>query len=234
MSAARLWAMHGKHRWFRRPSLCAPFQSVPFVIAGFKPGTGCDTRREYTAQIKELRSSFSHCLLASAKVPKTKGKEQRGAERKRIQKVEKDIFKLEASIQTIDEEMNRRGFEVDALLKLQTKRDAVSVRVETFMSEWEELQVYRGASMETSGPNAHVKSRLCAGDHEGQQALKSGMEGAKRKKNSAGAPVKPATGGKVGRVVLNHSTHIPRLIEVLSRLVDVQGVFTMVPGQLSR
>ena len=37
-----------------------------------------------------------------------------------------------------------------------------------------------------------------------------------------------------GRVVMNHSTHIPGLINVLNRLVETDGVFTVVPGQLSK
>ena len=37
-----------------------------------------------------------------------------------------------------------------------------------------------------------------------------------------------------GRVVLNHSTHVPGLVDVLNRLVQMDGVFTVVPGQLSR
>jgi hypothetical protein len=35
-------------------------------------------------------------------------------------------------------------------------------------------------------------------------------------------------------VVLNHSTHIPGLIDVLNRLVEMDGITTIVPGQLSR
>jgi len=37
-----------------------------------------------------------------------------------------------------------------------------------------------------------------------------------------------------GRLVLNHSTHVPGLIDVLNRLVQMDGIFTVVPGQLSR
>jgi hypothetical protein len=65
-----------------------------------------------------------------------------------------------------------------------------------------------------------------------------------RKRRAAGAEVgtgagaaagaeMPAMGGS-GRVVLNHSTHIPGLIDVLHRLVETEGIFTIVPGPLSR
>ena len=45
-------------------------------------------------------------------------------------------------------------------------------------------------------------------------------------------PVHPA--GRKGRVVLNHSTHVPRLIDVLNKLVKMKGISTLVPGVLSR
>ncbi|NJL01767.1 MAG: metal-binding protein [Spirulinaceae cyanobacterium RM2_2_10] len=37
-----------------------------------------------------------------------------------------------------------------------------------------------------------------------------------------------------GRLVLNHSTHIPGLIARLERLVKVPGIATVTPGALSR
>jgi hypothetical protein len=39
---------------------------------------------------------------------------------------------------------------------------------------------------------------------------------------------------EVGRLVWNHSTHIPGLIPVLSRLCDVPGVKTVTPGRLAQ
>jgi hypothetical protein len=37
-----------------------------------------------------------------------------------------------------------------------------------------------------------------------------------------------------GRLVWNHSTHIPGLIAVLERLITHQGITTVTPGVLSR
>ncbi len=39
---------------------------------------------------------------------------------------------------------------------------------------------------------------------------------------------------EVGRLVWNHSTHIPGLIPVLSKLCDVPGVKTVTPGRLAQ
>ncbi len=39
---------------------------------------------------------------------------------------------------------------------------------------------------------------------------------------------------KTGRLVLNHSTHIPGLIPVLTRLVEQPGIKTVTPGRLAR
>ena len=39
---------------------------------------------------------------------------------------------------------------------------------------------------------------------------------------------------KSGRLVLNHSTHIPGLIPVLNRLVEQPGIKTVTPGRLAR
>lgn len=39
---------------------------------------------------------------------------------------------------------------------------------------------------------------------------------------------------KSGRLVLNHSTHIPGLIPVLERLSDEPGIKTVTPGRLAR
>ncbi|MCB0197263.1 MAG: hypothetical protein KDJ65_35275 [Anaerolineae bacterium] len=39
---------------------------------------------------------------------------------------------------------------------------------------------------------------------------------------------------KSGRLVLNHSTHIPGLIPVLTRLADQPGIQTVTPGRLAR
>lgn len=39
---------------------------------------------------------------------------------------------------------------------------------------------------------------------------------------------------KGGRLVLNHSTHIPGLLRVLDRLVDSPGIKTVTPGRLAR
>ena len=43
-----------------------------------------------------------------------------------------------------------------------------------------------------------------------------------------------AKSNKSGRLVLNHSTHIPGLIPVLDRLIDVPGIDTVTPGRLAR
>jgi hypothetical protein len=37
-----------------------------------------------------------------------------------------------------------------------------------------------------------------------------------------------------GRLVWNHSTHIPGLIAVLEKLITYQGITTVTPGVLSR
>jgi len=58
-------------------------------------------------------------------------------------------------------------------------------------------------------------------------------KGKQRQATTGGGGVKPEKGGK-GRLVLNHSTHVPGLVDVLNRLVQMDGVFTVVPGQLSR
>lgn len=39
---------------------------------------------------------------------------------------------------------------------------------------------------------------------------------------------------EVGRLVWNHSTHIPGLIPLLSKLCDVPGVKTVTPGRLAQ
>lgn len=39
---------------------------------------------------------------------------------------------------------------------------------------------------------------------------------------------------KISRLVLNHSTHIPGLISVLDRLVEVPEIRTITPGRLNR
>ena len=39
---------------------------------------------------------------------------------------------------------------------------------------------------------------------------------------------------KSGRLVLNHSTHIPGLIPVLTRLAEQPGIQTVTPGRLAR
>lgn len=150
-----------------------------------------------------------------------------GAAQRRIHNIEKGIFKLESTTETIDAEMIKKGFELAALLQLQAKRDAASARIHSFMSEWEELVqngcCRGGAEKETQGFSENLVG-------EGGQG---GLNSRGRKKQATSAPIKPATGGK-GRVVLNHSTHIPQLIDVLGRLVDMHGIFTLVPGQLSR
>lgn len=37
-----------------------------------------------------------------------------------------------------------------------------------------------------------------------------------------------------GRLVLNHSTHIPGLIQILERLTKLEGIQTITPGALGR
>jgi hypothetical protein len=39
---------------------------------------------------------------------------------------------------------------------------------------------------------------------------------------------------RTGRLVLNHSTHIPGLLPVLKRLVQYPGIKTVTPGRLAR
>ena len=39
---------------------------------------------------------------------------------------------------------------------------------------------------------------------------------------------------KGGRLVLNHSTHLPGLIPVLTRLTEKPGIKTVTPGRLAR
>ncbi len=39
---------------------------------------------------------------------------------------------------------------------------------------------------------------------------------------------------KTGRLVLNHSTHIPGLIPVLTQLAEQPGIKTVTPGRLAR
>lgn len=43
-----------------------------------------------------------------------------------------------------------------------------------------------------------------------------------------------AAGDKRGRLVLNHSTHLPGLIPLLERLVEQPGIKTVTPGRLAR
>jgi hypothetical protein len=71
------------------------------------------------------------------------------------------------------------------------------------------------------GSGAKPRKRRAAGAEVGTGA------------GAAAGPEMPAMGGR-GRVVLNHSTHIPGLIDVLHRLVETEGIFTVVPGPLSR
>ncbi len=40
--------------------------------------------------------------------------------------------------------------------------------------------------------------------------------------------------GKKGRLVFNHSTHLPGLIPVLERLAERSGVKTITPGRIAR
>lgn len=40
--------------------------------------------------------------------------------------------------------------------------------------------------------------------------------------------------GQKGRLVWNHSTHLPGLIPILERLVDQPGIKTVTPGRLAR
>ena len=39
---------------------------------------------------------------------------------------------------------------------------------------------------------------------------------------------------KPGRLVLNHSTHVPGLLPILERLVQYPGIKTVTPGRLAR
>jgi len=39
---------------------------------------------------------------------------------------------------------------------------------------------------------------------------------------------------KTGRLVLNHSTHIPGLIPILTRLAKQPGIKTVIPGRIAR
>ncbi|ABW28880.1 DUF2103 domain-containing protein [Acaryochloris marina] len=40
--------------------------------------------------------------------------------------------------------------------------------------------------------------------------------------------------GNKGRLVLNHSTHIPGLLEILGKLIHYPGIQTVTPGVISR
>mmetsp|Transcript_64848 Transcript_64848/g.104985 ORF Transcript_64848/g.104985 Transcript_64848/m.104985 type:complete len:550 (+) Transcript_64848:2-1651(+) len=59
---------------------------------------------------------------------------------KRIEKIEKEISKLENSVEKIDTEMMSKGSDVEALQKLQAKRDDASLKIDAFMEEWEQLE----------------------------------------------------------------------------------------------
>ncbi len=48
------------------------------------------------------------------------------------------------------------------------------------------------------------------------------------------ADTRKATPVKDGRLVWNHSTHIPGLIPILERLCKLDGIQTVTPGQLGR
>ena len=37
-----------------------------------------------------------------------------------------------------------------------------------------------------------------------------------------------------GRLVLNHSTHLPGLISILEKLIEYEGVTTITPGRIKR
>lgn len=39
---------------------------------------------------------------------------------------------------------------------------------------------------------------------------------------------------KTGRLVLNHSTHVPGLLPILARLAEHPGIQTVTPGRLAR
>jgi hypothetical protein len=47
---------------------------------------------------------------------------------------------------------------------------------------------------------------------------------------------RPSAGSqnKTGRLVLNHSTHIPGLIPILTRLAEQPGIKTVIPGRVAR
>ena len=44
----------------------------------------------------------------------------------------------------------------------------------------------------------------------------------------------PPSKNKPGRLVLTHSTHLPGLIPLLTRLADEPGIKTVTPGRLAR
>lgn len=87
----------------------------------------------------------------------------------------------------------------------------------------------QSSSAQSSGAKQRQRGTAGAGSGKG----KGKEKGAGAAADSDKAESMPQMGGR-GRVVMNHSTHIPGLIDVLNRLAETEGIFTIVPGQLSR
>jgi len=125
--------------------------------------------------------------------------------------------------------MTDKGFDVGALLQLQAQRDEVSSKIEAFIAERERLEAQPWA--------------LCAGGPDGlpEESSQDTEQGRTREAGEVEAQLLPRPlpplvdpDGRKGRVVLNHSTHVPRLIDVLNKLGGMRGISTLVPGVLSR
>ena len=118
--------------------------------------------------------------------------------------------------------MADKGFDVGALLQLQAQRDEVSSKIEAFIAERERLEAQPWA--------------LCAGGPDGlpEESSQDTEHGRTREAEEVEAQLLPRPlpplvdpDGRKGRVVLNHSTHVPRLIDVLNKLGGMRDISTV-------
>jgi hypothetical protein len=82
-------------------------------------------------------------------------------------------------------------------------------------------------------PKSKPKSSVSTGG-ESVSAKKTQTFGSTKTKSSISSPeaADARTSEARGRLVLNHSTHIPGLITVLQRLTGTAGISTIIPGRL--